>query len=130
DERLKAGGLCPPGYENWWLDWEAHSWPAPPPMLRSLVVSVMPRKLQIGQKVTFTVTAKDGFDGTSITDAAVPVNGKRIGTTGQSISFAFHLSHPTHVDPETHQHEEAELPTCEVIKSGYYYELVPIEFVR
>jgi predicted acylesterase/phospholipase RssA len=114
EARIKVGGKCPDGYEQWWENWEAHSWQPFP--YHTMKTSIVPKLIHCTGTTQFTVHATDSDDGTVITDGNVEIDGVFKGKTGQLISFAFKSK--THVDPKS-KTKEIEFPTIMVLKANY-----------
>jgi predicted acylesterase/phospholipase RssA len=123
EERIKKGGECPAGYEEWWNDWEDHSWT--PPAFKQMKVKMTPATLKWTVEASkFQVHATDVNDGKTIAGASVLIDGVKKGVTDEEITF--HFKKDVKIDPITHDHE-ANIPRITVAKSGYQdAEVVPI----
>lgn len=145
DQRTAAGGLCPPGVEESWRQWEEHDWaPAATRPLwdrnhpfapqRHLNVAISPASILVGAPVQVLVTATDATSGTPVDNADVRVNDRKVGVTGTSFVHTFT---GRWVDvPDGEGGSEREL-VDDVIRvendpsdpDAYYNELVTCDFV-
>lgn len=133
DRRLAAGGKCPPGFQNWWMNWEAHSWSptrqlwdatTPFAPLRKLTVTCQPAVLPVGRQITFTATATDAGKPVA---ATVMVEGKAIGATGQPIACTLEPVRKQVFDPETKKYyTELYPPTVTITAPGYHPEKLKV----
>jgi predicted acylesterase/phospholipase RssA len=115
EERIKAGGKCPPDYQNWWSNWEAHNW-KPSPWLREMRATIAPTGIHLGVSTTFTVHGVDVDSGSTITDAHVKIDGVDKGLTGKPITFTFTAKKD--IDPGKKK-TIVEVPEITVEKAGY-----------
>jgi hypothetical protein len=123
-QRIKAGGKMPAGYEEWWRDWEAHAWNPVQPFLR-LTTSIHPASLPLNVQTTFRVDAKDEDTGDAVV-ADVLVDGSKVGVTGQEIQWTFKAT----VEQEPKTPKITELPEITVTKSGYQESEVKVTFQK
>lgn len=100
DQRVAAGGLCPPDVEQSWRQWEEHDWePAATRPLwdknhpfapqRHLNVAISPASILVGAPVQVLVTATDAINGTPVDNVDVRVNDRKVGVTGTSFVHTF-----------------------------------------
>jgi len=125
EARIEAGGKCPAGYEQWWQDWEAHSWTPFPFHVKKMKTKITPTVIHTLGTTQFSVHATDVDNGKAITDGNVEIDGVKKGKTGEQISFAFKKK--TTVDPKTKE-KETVLSTITVSKAGYEEAEVKVSF--
>jgi len=123
-QRIKAGGKMPPGYEQWWRDWEAHAWSPTQPFLR-LTASIHPASMPLNVQTTFRVDAKDEESGDPVI-ADVLVDGAKVGVTGQDTKFTFKAI----VEQEPKMPKITDVPEISVRKAGYQGSDVKVTFQK